>query len=486
MAQALSTGRRNRLTEETSPYLRQHADNPVDWYPWGSEALERARHEHRPILLSIGYSACHWCHVMAHESFEDEDTARLMNERFVNIKVDREERPDLDRIYQIAHQMLAQRTGGWPLTMFLMPDDQRPFFSGTYFPKDARHGLPAFRQVLERVADYFAGHETELRAQNDALMNAFADLIPPPAEPGAELRDAPLIECRAELARSFDARFGGFGGAPKFPHATTIERLLRDWHASSAQGAPDAQTLAMLTLTLTRMGEGGLYDQVGGGFSRYSVDEYWMIPHFEKMLYDNGALLAAYAAAALATGDRLYARIAQQTAAWMIRDMQSPQGGFYSSLDADSEGHEGLFYVWERAQVQQALTGAEFSVLARRFGLDRGPNFEGKWHLHAFVPLEEIAREQSQALGRECDVAQIEGLLDAARAKLLAIRNARVWPGRDEKILTSWNALAIRGLAIAARSLVAAPAAQRAALADSATRALDFIRRELWRDGRLL
>jgi len=464
----------NRLSHETSPYLRQHAHNPVDWFPWGAAALEKARAEHKPILLSVGYSACHWCHVMAHESFEDPDTARVMNELFVNIKVDREERPDIDRIYQIAQAMLTQRSGGWPLTMFLTHDDQRPFFGGTYFPKEARYGLPSFRDMLLRVAEYYRDHEPDLRKQNAALISAFDDLNPPPGAADTELTDAPLQASRALLAKTFDPQNGGFGGAPKFPHPKTLERLLRDWHASAGLLEPDLQALYMATLTLRRMGDGGIYDQLGGGFSRYSVDEYWMIPHFEKMLYDNGALLAVYAQTAVATGDPFYARIAAGTATWAIREMQAPEGGFYSSYDADSEGHEGKFYVWDRDAVRQAVTQEEYAAFAPHFGLDRPPNFEGRWHLHVFNSVEEVATRLGQP------IAATEALIDSARRKLLAIRNTRVWPGRDDKILTSWNALMIGGLAIAARTL------DRPELAAAATRALDFIRGTLWRDGRLL
>jgi uncharacterized protein len=464
----------NRLQQETSPYLQQHAHNPVDWYPWGPEALERARREGKPILLSVGYSACHWCHVMAHESFEDEATARLMNELFVNIKVDREERPDIDRIYQMAQHLITQRNGGWPLTMFLSHEGQHPFFGGTYFPREARHGLPAFADILKRVAEYYRDHQDDLRKQNDGLMAAFNELMPPAPAGEVKLSDAPLKLCRAHLQQSFDSNYGGFGNAPKFPHPKTLERLLRDWHATTRAEEPDLQALYMATLTLRRMGEGGIYDQLGGGFSRYSVDGHWMIPHFEKMLYDNGALLSVYAEAAVATGDDFYARIASETADWLIRDMQSPEGGFYSSYDADSEGHEGKFYVWDRAEIRAVLTPEEAAVFEPRFGFDRKPNFEGKWHLHVFRSRESAANE-----------AQVDGntaraRLDSARAKLLAVRGKRVWPGRDDKILTSWNALTIRGMATAALAL------GRPELADSATRALDFIRRTLWRDGRLL
>jgi len=466
--------RRNRLAGETSPYLLQHADNPVDWHPWGSEALERAKAEGKPILLSIGYSACHWCHVMAHESFEDEATAALMNELFVNVKVDREERPDLDRIYQTAHQMLTQRGGGWPLTMFLTAQDQRPFFGGTYFPVEAKYGMPAFRDILARVAEYHRNHADDIRRQGDALVQVFGELLPAPAPGDAALSRAPLATARAALQRDFDGRFGGFGDAPKFPHPMNMEFLLRQWRATADDEQPDLQALYMATLTLTRMAEGGIYDQLGGGFCRYSVDAYWMVPHFEKMLYDNGQLLAVSAQAAVATGDALFRRVARETADWIRRDLEHSEGGYYSTLDADSEGHEGRFYVWTPDEARQLLDEREYAVLSRRFGLDRAANFEERWHLHAFEPLPSVA--EAVGLGED----EAEAALDSARAKLLAVRNRRVWPARDEKILTSWNGLAIAGLASAARAL------DHDDYAQSAARAVEFLRRHCWFDGRLL
>jgi uncharacterized protein YyaL (SSP411 family) len=462
----------NRLAGETSPYLLQHAGNPVDWYPWGEEALSRARAEDRPILLSIGYSACHWCHVMAHESFEDPDTAEVMNRLFVNVKVDREERPDLDKVYQVAHQVLTQRGGGWPLTVFLSPDDLTPFFAGTYFPKEPRYGMPPFVDVLERVAAFYRDHRDDLRRQNASLREVFDDLVPP-AEAGAALDAAPLAAARRQLESSFDDRFGGFGGAPKFPHPASLERLLRDWRATAEGPEPDLKALYMATLTLKRMAEGGLYDQLGGGFCRYSVDPYWMIPHFEKMLYDNGPLLALSAQAAIATGDGLFKRVAVETAGWVLREMRAPGGGFFSTLDADSEGHEGRFYVWDRAAVQALLTQDEYAAFSRRFGLDRDPNFEGAWHLHGFASIEEVAADQhltpSEAAAR----------IDSAREKLLAARGQRVWPARDEKVLTAWNGLMIRGLAVAARCL------GRDDFAAAATEAVDFLRSHCIVDGEL-
>ena len=464
----------NHLIHETSPYLQDHAHNPVDWYPWGEEALKRALDESKPVHLSVGYAACHWCHVLASESFEDESTAQLLNENFINIKVDREERPDIDRIYQIAQQMLTQRSGGWPLTMFLMPDDQRPFFGGTYFPDTPRHGMPSFREVLLRVAEYYRAHKPALRAQCEALMRAFEELNPRSVAADTTLSSAPLDLARRRLGETFDADFGGFGGAPKFPHPGSIERLLRDWSATAGQSAADTQALDMATLSLRRMGEGGINDQLGGGFSRYSVDARWMIPHFEKMLYDNGSLLAVYAEAALATGDTFHRQIATSIAAWAMREMQSAEGGYYSSFDADSEGHEGKFYVWDLEEARGALTADEFKVFAPRFGLDRAANFEGRWHLHVYQSIEKIAASTKHSS------AQVDSLLDSARVKLLAIRQKRVSPARDDKILVSWNALMIRGMAMAGRAF------GRKDFAESATRALDFIRSTMWRGGRLL
>ncbi len=464
----------NRLAGETSPYLQQHAFQPVDWYPWGTEALAAARAREQPILLSIGYSACHWCHVMAHESFDDESTAARMNADFVNVKVDREERPDLDRLYQLAHLMLTQRGGGWPLTMFLSHEDQRPFFGGTYFPRQARAGLPAFGELLERVARYYRERAAEIREQNAALVQAFDQAAPAAANPDLRLDDSPLRASRQRIEARFDGEYGGFDGAPKFPHPSSIERLLRDWHATAASPEPDLRALYMAALTLTRMAEGGIYDQLGGGFSRYSVDASWTIPHFEKMLSDNGALLAVYAQAAVATGEALFARIAAETADWMVRDLQLPDGGFASSFDADSDGHEGRFYVWQQDEVRAALSAADFTLFARRFGLDRAPNFEARaWHLHAVEPLDVLATEAGLSLD------EVSRRIDAARGTLLARRATRRWPARDDKALTGWNALAIRGLARAARAL------RRPDLAFAATRALDFVRTTLWHDGRL-
>ena len=476
MANAPPRAGTNRLAAETSPYLIQHARNPVDWYPWGPEALAKARSSGKPILLSIGYSACHWCHVMAHESFEDLATAQVMNELFVNIKVDREERPDLDRIYQLAHQLLTRRGGGWPLTMFLAHDDQRPFFGGTYFPNLPRYGMPSFVDLLHRVAEYYRLKQDELRAQNQVLVDALA-AIDGGGDPTARLTAAPLVAARLQVAQRFDRDHGGWGGAPKFPHPATVTRLLRDWHATAGSTSPDLHALFMATLTLRRMADGGLQDHVGGGFSRYSVDDRWMIPHFEKMLYDNGALLSAYADVYLATGDAFYAEVAAATADFLLRDLQSPAGGFYSSFDADSEGHEGRFYVWTPEEIRGELGEADAALFGARYGLDQPANFEGRWHLHAARSIEELAADGSYG---SADPDELARRIAASRALLLALRSRRVWPGRDDKILTGWNAIAIRGLADAARAL------RRDDYALGASQALNFIRTRLWREGRLL
>jgi uncharacterized protein YyaL (SSP411 family) len=470
-----SSARSNALIHETSPYLLQHAHNPVDWQPWNAEALEKARRENKPILLSIGYSACHWCHVMAHESFEDEATAQVMNELFVNIKVDREERPDLDRIYQTAHQMLAQRAGGWPLTMFLAPDDHTPFFGGTYFPKEPRYGMPAFTELCRRVAAYFREHRDDVAQQNAAVRENFRRLSTGGSPAGARITDSVLARAREEIGGQFEPKHGGFGQAPKFPHPTTIERLLRHWADSAQRGQADADALHMARFSLQAMATGGINDQLGGGFCRYSVDEYWMIPHFEKMLYDNGQLLALYADASVATGDLMFRRIAIETAEWAIREMQSPEGGYYSALDADSEGEEGKFYVWTPDEARALLTVDEYNLFAPVYGLDRPPNFENHaWNLHVFRAPQSVAEK----LG--LDASRAAALLASARSKLLAARATRVRPGRDDKVLTSWNGLMIKGMARAGRLL------GRADFIGSAERAFDFIRARMWKADHLL
>lgn len=460
----------HRLQNATSPYLQQHADNPVDWWPWCDEALATARAENKPILLSIGYSACHWCHVMAHESFEDPETAEVMNELYVNIKVDREERPDLDKIYQTAHQLLARRAGGWPLTVFLTPDDLSPFFAGTYFPPQPRHGLPAFRDLLRQIARVYSEQREAIDEQNASLRQALVQLDRTGASDGEAPDATPISEAINQLAGQFDAELGGFGGAPKFPHPVTLRFLLSQ---GVRRNNPTARH--MVLHTLEKMANGGINDHLGGGFCRYSVDELWMIPHFEKMLYDNGQLLDVYANAWAADQHRpLFKHVCERIAEWTMREMQSPLGGYYASLDADSEGEEGLYYVWTPDQVKQLLDADEYKVFAARFGLNRPANFEGSWHLHVYADTAKLVEKTG------LEARDIRKLLASARDKLFAAREERIRPGRDEKILTSWNALMIKGMANAGRRL------GRSEWIDSAERALAYLTEHHWQNGRLL
>src|SRR5436190_12802539 len=460
----------NHLIHETSPYRLQHAHNPVDWYPWGDEAFEKARRENKPVLLSIGYSACHWCHVMAHESFEDEDTARLMNELYVNIKVDREERPDLDKLYQLAHQALAQRGGGWPLTAVLAPDDLVPYFAGTYFPRQPRYGMPAFREVLRKVRDWYDHNRDQVREQNGALQRLLEQLGTGRPGGDAALGPQPIDVALAALERSFDHRDGGFGPAPMFPHAPELELLLRASGSGAAGAKPRlahrgfaaaAETAlaqrsdagpgsfaAMVERSLGAMARGGIHDQLGGGFCRYSVDARWEIPHFEKMLYDNAQLLPLYARAA-----RLFHRADFQAAAhgivaFLERELKHPDGGYCAALDADSEGEEGRYYLWQADEARRLLSAEEWSVLAPHYGFDLAPNFEhSAWNPRIAEPLADVAPKLG--LGLE----QAQRLCESARAKLFLARASRPRPGLDDKMLTSWNALLASGLYRAARYL---------------------------------
>jgi uncharacterized protein YyaL (SSP411 family) len=460
----------NRLAGATSPYLRQHAANPVDWYPWGDEALRRARDENKPILLSIGYSACHWCHVMAHESFEDPAVAAVMNELFVNVKLDREERPDLDQICQTAHMLLTQRSGGWPLTMFLTPAGA-PYFAGTYFPKQGRYGLPGFLDVLPRMAAAYRQRGEEIARQSESLAQAMA-LFEPAG--GGDFPAQANAQALATLKQRFDPEYGGFGAAPKFPHPTELEFCLRAWGATR-----DEEALTVVRTTLSRMADGGIHDQLGGGFCRYSVDAQWTIPHFEKMLYDNGPLLGLYADLARATGDPRFADVARGIVGWLVREMRGAgdqnEGAFYSSLDADSEGEEGKFYVWTPDQVRAVVTPEEWVVAAPHWGLDLPPNFEGHaWNLRVTEPLAKVAAQLGIAL------PDARTRVTGAQAALFAARERRLRPGRDEKVLTSWNALVIAGLARAAR------AQDEPRWSELAFAAADSLKRTVWRDGRLL
>lgn len=442
----------NRLEQETSPYLRQHAHNPVDWYPWGEEALQKARQENKPILLSIGYAACHWCHVMAHESFEDDNTAALMNQLFVNIKVDREERPDLDKIYQNAHYLLTQRSGGWPLTVFLTPDDLIPFFSGTYFPPEAKYQLPGFKDVLTSIATAHEKQSQEIRQQNADLMQFLNQTAIPNKE--AAFTHYPIQRALEILSQYYDKTNGGFNGAPKFPQAPKLVFLAN-------------QQSTMAIETLEKMAQGGINDQLAGGFYRYSVDAEWQIPHFEKMLYDNAQLLTLYAEA----GNK---EITRAIADWIIADMQSEEGGYYSSLDADSEGHEGKYYVWTKEEIASLLTKEEMAVVSQYFGLEDKPNFEGQYHLHIAKSIETIIEHLYLSK------FAVEKLLDSAKEKLLVARKKRIPPALDTKILTSWNALMIKGMLNAAQLL------NEPRYIHSAQKAFAFIQKNLYKDKRLL
>ncbi|MFO7712395.1 MAG: thioredoxin domain-containing protein, partial [Dehalococcoidia bacterium] len=421
--------RPNRLAGETSPYLRQHAHNPVDWYPWCDEALSRARAEDKPILLSIGYSACHWCHVMAHESFEDHDTALLMNEGFINIKVDREERPDVDAIYMDAVQAMTG-SGGWPLTVFLTPEG-KPFYGGTYFPPEDRHGMPGFRRVLRSVADFYRRNRGEVEHSARLMVAALEERSGVPVETRPLHVDV-LHEAFAALRADLDAANGGFGAAPKFPQPLILEYLLRYHHRTGNEEALD-----MATLALEKMAAGGIYDQIGGGFHRYATDAGWLVPHFEKMLYDNALLSRVYLHAYLVTRRPLFRRIVEETIDYVLREVTDPEGGFYSAQDADSEGLEGKYYVWTLDEVKTVLGEEQASVVEDYYGISAKGNFGGSNILH--VPGD-IAVEAP-------DVVRLAGVA------LLKERETRVHPGRDDKVLTSWNALMLASLAEAASVL---------------------------------
>ena len=426
----------NRLAQETSPYLLQHKNNPVDWYPWGEETLEKARAEDKPILLSVGYSACHWCHVMERESFEDEATAEIMNKHFVNIKVDREERPDVDSIYMSAVQAMT-RHGGWPMTVFMTPDGA-PFYGGTYFPPVPSRGMPSFKQVLLSLADAYANRREEVLASAENVRE-FLKESSTTSIPRSEVSEGLLAHAANALAGQIDNRFGGFDGAPKFPQAMNLEVLLRHHKRTG-----DRAALSGVELTLRQMANGGIYDQLGGGFARYSVDEYWLVPHFEKMLYDNALLARLYLEAYEATGDGFYRRIAEETLDYVMRDMRSPEGGFYSAEDADSEGVEGKFYVWTPEEIEATLEPEDAKLAERYWDVTERGNFEGKNILNVPRPPEAVAAE----FGLSTEELWQRILL--IRERLFTEREKRVRPGRDEKVLAAWNGLMLRAFALAA------------------------------------
>jgi uncharacterized protein len=433
---AAPRGNGNRLAGETSPYLLQHAGNPVDWYPWGPEALERARAEDRPILLSVGYAACHWCHVMAHESFENPETAELMNRWFVNVKVDREERPDVDAIYMNALQAMTGQ-GGWPMTVFLTPEGE-PFFAGSYFPDNDRMGMPSFRKVLAAVAEAWQQRRDDVRKQGRDVARHVADQAGALAGVEGELDESVLRQAFEGIAQSFDPEWGGFASAPKFPQPMTLDFLLR----SHLRGWPGA--LDMVRRTLERIAAGGIFDHLGGGFHRYSTDRHWLVPHFEKMLYDNAQLIRLYARTFQVTGDQRYAEVARRTVAYLLRDLRHPEGGFFSSQDADSEGVEGKFFVWSYGELSEVAD----ELVAQWFGATPDGNWEGTNILWTPRPPEDVA----ERVGVPVD--ELARAVLAGRQELFERRETtRVHPGTDDKVLAAWNGLAISGLAEAGRVL---------------------------------
>jgi uncharacterized protein len=464
----------NRLANEASPYLQMHADNPVDWYPWGKEALQKAVDENKPILLSIGYTACHWCHVMAHESFEDQETAQIMNQLFINIKVDREERPDLDKIYQLSAQLLTRQTGGWPLTVFLMPESRIPFFAGTYFPNVRRQQYPSFGEVLHYVSSVFHTQRLELEKQNSSFEKILNELESQAKIQSRDIFAFPLKAAKNKLEAEYDKENGGFDGAPKFPMTSFLEFL------SLFAYVGDGTCKNILINTLLRMFQGGLYDQLGGGFFRYSVDEKWQIPHFEKMLYDNGLLLTLYSkmmiylSNANFTQESLYLQNAiRGTAEWLINEMQSPEGGLFSSLSADTEGKEGKYYIWTKEEIKNLLDEREYEVISSYYGISHYPNFQKSWHLQIRTPTEELSKKHNL----KQDV--LNALIKRANEKLLKARKNRVSPQCDDKIIVSWNGLAIKGLALAGLML------DEQSYIQSAKKCIDFIYSHLWKENQL-
>ncbi|HEX9940804.1 MAG TPA: DUF255 domain-containing protein [Thermoanaerobaculia bacterium] len=471
---AQQTGHTNRLANESSPYLLLHQHNPVDWYPWGEEAIERARREEKPIFLSVGYSTCYWCHVMERESFSSPETAELMNRDYVNIKLDREERPDLDEIYMTATQVLTGQ-GGWPNSVFLTPE-LKPFYAGTYFPPDDRYGRPGFRHVLEDLAAAWRTRRRDVEEQAEEMARALRHYLEERAHAAPEPPGGTVAYRALEsLATRFDRQWGGFGGAPKFPTPSNLYLLL-----DLSDERPEAGQ--MLSVTLDQMARGGIYDQLGGGFHRYATDREWKIPHFEKMLYDNGLLLELYACEHARTGDPQAARIARETASWIAQEMTSPEGAFWSAIDAETHGHEGAFYVWSREELLDVLGEEDFTFLAPLLGFDGPPFFEGTHYvLHLPERLEEAAGR------RRMTPQDLWEQIDAGRRKLYMAREGRERPLTDDKILTDWNGMAITGLAAAGRLL------DERSLVLGAARAADFILREMrpgggpllhvWRNG---
>jgi uncharacterized protein YyaL (SSP411 family) len=456
----------NSLSKETSPYLLQHAHNPVDWFAWGVEAFEKARNEKKPILLSIGYAACHWCHVMAHESFENEEIARLMNENFVNIKVDREERPDLDQIYMNAVQMMTG-SGGWPMTVFLTPEGV-PFYGGTYFPPVDRYNMPGFPRILLGVAEAYRTRPDEVTETAVSMLGELRRMGAT-SESSDMLTPSVMDEAERKIARNYDARYGGFGGAPKFPAAMNLEFLLRQFHRIGK-----SESLEMILHTCRKMAEGGMYDQLGGGFHRYSTDARWLVPHFEKMLYDNALLSRAYLHVYQQTKDEFYKRIAEETLDYVVREMTDERGGFYSTQDADSEGHEGKFFVWTIDEVKEILGEEDGTLFSAYYDVTKSGNFEGKNILHVERAVADVAKEAGVS------VEHLQEALARGRRKLFEARERRVKPARDEKVLTAWNGLMLASFAEAAAIL------ERNDYREVAEKSAQFVLDNLRRDGLLL
>ena len=456
----------NRLIHETSPYLLQHAHNPVDWYPWSEEAFEKAKKENKPVLLSIGYSACHWCHVMERESFENEKIAALMNELFVNIKVDREERPDLDEIYMNAVQMLTGR-GGWPMTVFLTPEG-KPFYGGTYFPPEDRQGMPGFPRILQGVAQAYRERPADVEKSVAQILETLHHM----AESQPSEKDfAPgiIAESCEKIARAYDSENGGLGQAPKFPNPGVYELFLRYYSESG-----DERYLTMVAQTLSKMAQGGIYDHVGGGFHRYSVDAKWLVPHFEKMLYDNAQLLRIYSQAYVITGEPLYKTVVEESAGYLLREMHQPEGGFYSTQDADSEGEEGKFFVWTLAEIDALLGAEDGEVFARMYDVTEDGNFEEKNILHPILTV-----DQANKFFRK-EKSEIEALIARTKEKLFTAREKRIKPFRDEKIIAAWNGLLLSGLAEAIKITGAS------SCLEASRRTVEFIFGRMFRDGYLL
>jgi uncharacterized protein YyaL (SSP411 family) len=456
----------NHLIKETSPYLLQHAHNPVDWFPWGPEAFEKARQEDKPVLLSIGYSACHWCHVMAHESFEDEQIAKLMNENFVNIKVDREERPDLDQIYMNAVQMMTQH-GGWPMTVFLTPDAV-PFYGGTYFPPEDRYNMPGFPRVLISMAEAYRDRRDDVTETSVSVLNELRRLSVA-ASVNAPVSKELLDTASSGILRTYDSVNGGFGGAPKFPPAMVLEFLLR-----SHQRTGNAEVLEIVSHTCRKMANGGIYDQLGGGFHRYSTDAKWLVPHFEKMLYDNALLSRLYLHYYQATHEEFARDIAEGILDYVLRELTDPAGGFYSTQDADSEGHEGKFFVWTREEIQTVLGERDAALFCAYYNVTEAGNFEGKNILHVSRTVEEVAASAGVA------VAELKETIARSARKLFDLRESRIKPDRDEKILTAWNGLMLASFSEAGAIL------NRPEYTAAARRNAEFVLGNLRKDGLLL